>query len=76
MQTKREKLEYILTSLIPGIDLSSTKLADDGIIDSFDMVALVGELMDGFDVVISIDDILPENFNSVDAMLTLLERLG
>lgn len=76
MKDNRGKLEEILTSLVPHIDLRSERLVDDGFIDSFDMVALVGELMDAFDVVISIDDILPENFNSAPAMLALIERLG
>ena len=71
--TNREKLESVLTDIIPGIDLTNTRMADEGLIDSFDMVALVGELMDAFDVTISIDDILPENFNSVDGILALVE---
>lgn len=72
----REKLEKILTELCPGIDLESKAMIDDGEIDSFDMVALVSELVDAFGVQIGVEDIVPENFNSVDAMLDLIERLS
>ncbi len=71
----KEKIEEILKELCPGIDLESTEMIDDGLIDSFDMVALVSELVDAFGVEISVEDIIPENFNSVDEMAALVERL-
>lgn len=69
-----EKLKQILSDICPGIDLESQAMIDDGLIDSFDMVALVSELMDEFGVNISIEEIIPENFNSVAAMQALIER--
>jgi len=69
-----ERLKQILSDICPGIDLQSQVMIDDGLIDSFDMVALVSELMDEFGVNISIEDIIPENFNSVAAMQALIER--
>ena len=69
-----ERLKQILGDICPGIDLQSQVMIDDGLIDSFDMVALVSELMDEFGVNISIEDIIPENFNSVAAMQALIER--
>ena len=40
-----------------------------------DIVSLVGELDDAFDVTVGVENLLPENFNSVDAMVKLIERL-
>ena len=51
-----------------------TALIDDGLIDSLDIVAVVTDLMDTFDVQLGVDDLTPENFNSVDAICQLIER--
>ena len=48
---------------------------EDGILDSFDLVSLIGELTDAFGVDISFDDIEPENFNSADQIAALVKRL-
>lgn len=72
----KEDLMDILEELRPEVDFEmETQLIDDGILDSFDMVSLIGEINDAFDVEISFDDIEPENFNSVDAMLQLIIKL-
>lgn len=72
----REKLIEILEGLRPAVDFGEeTKLIDEGILDSFDLVSLIGEINDIFEVEVSFDDIEPENFNSVDAMAELIRRL-
>ncbi len=71
---KKEKLLAILTDICPDVDFETeTALIDDGLIESLDIVAIVTEIMAEFDVEINVDDLLPENFNSVDAILALIE---
>ena len=71
----REQIIEILTEICPGIDFEQENaLIDDGLIDSLDIVAVVTELMDTFDVQLGVDDLTPENFNSVDAICQLIER--
>ena len=72
----REKLINILNDLRPDIEFeNSLALIDDGLLDSFDVINLIGELNDAFSIEISVEDILPQNFNSIDKMLSLIERL-
>lgn len=72
----KEQLMEILEELRPDVDFESeTALITDGVLDSFDIVSLVGELNDNFDVDIHVEDLLPENFNNVDAMIALVEKL-
>ena len=71
-----EELLEILQELKPGVKFErQTRLFDDGILDSLDVVSLVSEIDDAFDVEISVVDLRPENFNSVEAMMALIERL-
>ena len=71
----REQIIEILTEICPGIDFETENtLIDDGLIDSLDIVAVVTDLMDTFDVQLGVDDLTPENFNSVDAICQLIER--
>ena len=70
----REKLLEILTEAVPGVHFETeTALVDDEILESLDIVTIVSELNDAFDVEITVDDLVPENFNSLDAMLALLQ---
>lgn len=72
----KEQLLKILNELRPDVDFESeTALVTDGILDSFDIVSLVAELNGEFDVTIGVDDLEPENFDTVDAMLQLLNEL-
>ena len=71
----REQIIEILTEICPGVDFEQeTSLIDDGLIDSLEIVAVVTDLMDTFDVQLGVDDLTPENFNSVDAICQLIER--
>lgn len=71
-----EKILEILNSIRDDIDYDKEdKLIDDGVLDSFDIVSIVGELCDAYDITITVDDMEPENFNSAKAIHDLVERL-
>jgi len=71
-----EKLLGILSNVRPDIDFSKTnQLIDNGVLDSFDIVMLVGELNEEFGIKIGVENLVPENFNSADAMMDLISRL-
>jgi len=71
-----EQLLEILKSLHPEVNYENCNtLIDDNIIDSFDIVTLIAEINDEFDVAIPADEIVPENFNSAKALWQLIERL-
>ena len=70
----RKQIMEILTEICPGVASDNEKaLIDDGLIDSLDIVAVVTELMEAFDVELGVDDLTPENFNSVEAIEELIE---
>lgn len=72
----KEQLLEILDDLRPDIDFESeTELVTNGVLDSFDIVSLVAQLNDEFDITIGVDDLEPENFDTVDAMLALIESM-
>lgn len=71
-----EKLIEIMQELHPDVDFETCKsLVDDGILDSLDIVTLITDINDAFDVSIPAEEILPENFNSAAALWELIERL-
>lgn len=71
-----DKLLQILSEIHPEIDFENNNLLiDDGILDSFDIVTLVGELNYNFNIQIGVEDLIPENFNSLQAILSLIDRL-
>ena len=71
-----EELLEILEGLRPDVDFETeTALIANGVLDSFDIVSLVTELNDAFDIEIKPNDLIPENFNSAAAMLALIEKL-
>ena len=77
MEKKMEDVINILKGLHPEVDYEvETELIDKRILDSFDIVTMVGELMDEFDVEIGAEHMIPENFNSAEAIYDLVTRLA
>ena len=71
------KIIEILQDIRPGVDWEAeTAIIDDGLLDSFDIITLVGEFEAAFGVKIGLEHLEPENFNSLGAMKALIEELG
>ena len=71
----KEKILAILHENYPEIDFeSSDELVDDGTLDSLTVVGIISALSSEFYVELPYEEIVPENFNSVDAMAALFER--
>ncbi len=64
----------ILSEIRPDIDFEKeSKMIDEGLLDSFDIVSIISELNDAFDINIRVTDLKPENFNSLQAIQELVE---
>ena len=74
----KDKIIGILTQLRPEFDFTQegVNFIEEGMLDSFDIVALVSELDAAYGISIDGMDILPENFSSVEAIQALLLKNG
>lgn len=71
-----EQLLELLKGVRADVDFENeTALIDDGILDSFDVVAIISEIDDVFGVQIRINELDPENFNSVESIWNLIQKL-
>ena len=71
-----EALLEILKELHPEVDFETCDtLIDDKILDSFDIVTIISEINTEYDAAIPAEEIIPENFNSAEALYDLIERL-
>lgn len=70
------ELLEILNELHPDIDFETQEnLIDDKILDSFDIVSIISEISEQFDVTVSAEYITPENFNSARAMWEMIQNI-
>jgi Phosphopantetheine attachment site. len=70
-----EQLLNILQGIRSDVDFEKEEsLIDGNVLDSFDIVTIVGGMEDAFGIEISASDIIPENFNTVKAMMELVEK--
>ena len=73
---KMEKLIEILEEIEDGVDYNTcTTLIDDGILDSLAIISLVAEIEEEFDIQIPTVQIIPENFNSAQAIWNLITKI-
>ena len=72
----KDKTLEILEEINPDIDFENcTTLIDDGLLDSFAILEIVAEINDAFDVEVSAPEVIPENFNSAQALWAMIQRL-
>lgn len=71
------ELMEILEELRPDIDFETeTQLVTGGLLESFDIVTLVTQINEAFDIEIKTHHLVPKNFDSAQAMLALIEQLS
>lgn len=72
----RNTILEILHTVKPNVDFSAeTQIIDKGLLESFDIIRLVSLLSDEFDVEFTAAELIPENFNSVDAIEAIISEL-
>lgn len=72
--TTRETVLRILGEIKPTVNLEGIdNIIDGGYLDSLELMSLISSLMEEFDFELDIDCITPENFNSVDAVVALID---
>ena len=71
-----ERLYEILEDCCPDVDFRNEQnLIDDGLLESLDIVMIVNEIASEYDIRIGVENLLPENFNSAQAIMALIQRL-
>lgn len=76
MEPTLENVIELLLEVEEDVDFENcTTLIDDNVLNSFDILQIVSTLDDAFDVEIPAKEIVPENFNSAEALLNMVIRL-
>lgn len=71
-----ETLLEILEDLVPGVEFEGrTDLIESGDLDSMTILNLISDISDEFDVTIPVSEVVPENFESPEAILELIQKL-
>lgn len=72
----RATILEILEEIREDVDFEKeTQLITDGILESFDLVSIIAAITDEFDIAVRPRELVPENFNSLDAICRLVEEL-
>lgn len=71
-----EKLLEILKGVRPDVDFEhEDNLIEDGFLESFDIVAIVTQISEEFDVEIDMTEIDPDDFRSAEAIWDLIQKM-
>ena len=72
----KQEILKILKILHPDIDFTDEKhFIDKGLLDSLDVFTLVSELSEIYNIHINVKYITAENFNSIETIQNLIEKL-
>ena len=72
----RDQILEILQDIRPDVDFETeTSLIDGKVLESFDIISIVNELNDEFDIEIGPKELIAENFNSLDALTAMVGQL-
>lgn len=71
-----ERILKLLSAEYPEIDFTMSKeLVDDGILDSLTIIGIIAALTMEFGITIPYEEIIEENFNSIEGLAQMIERL-
>lgn len=71
-----EKLLEILEEIRPDLDFANCQdLIDGHHLNSLDIISIVAELEDAFDITVPTVEVIPHNFNSAQNLWAMIQRL-
>ena len=71
-----EQLLKILQEVKPGAVFENVDdLVEEGILDSLTIVELISVLEDEYEIEVTMEEFVPENFKTVDTILDMIDRL-
>ena len=71
-----EEFISMLKGIKPNVDFENEEaLIDDSLIESLDIISIISEISDKYGVQIPSDEIIPDNFNSAEALYELVQDL-
>lgn len=72
----KQRVINVLNKELPAIDFeASDSLIDDGVLDSLSIVTMVSALSLEFGIIFDLDELTPENLNSIEAIVETIKRL-
>ena len=72
-----EQVIDMLDQIKDDVDFSkAVNLVDDRILDSFDILSIIGAIDDEFDVSVPAKDIVPQNFNTAQGIYQMVLDLA
>ena len=76
MHKEMEEFLKLLKKIKPNVDFTKEQaLVDDGLLESLDIISIISEVAEVYGVLIPSDEIIPDNFNSAEAMYELVQDL-